>query len=230
MDQPFQLRSHASNSQSFSSTEDTCCCTSVSSSSTKRRAGRTKFKETRHPLYRGVRRRGKGGQHWVCELREPNNNKSRLWLGTFPTPEMAARAHDFAVLALCGRTTKLNFADSARLLPVPPASLGRAAIKRAAAEAARAFHPTPKAGSITSEALKAPSEATASSETTTESNQAGMEFYNDGFHLMDYEWLQANYYASMAEGLLMDPPPLAANELICNEPEREMNFMLWSWS
>uniref|UniRef100_A0A8R7QEM9 AP2/ERF domain-containing protein n=1 Tax=Triticum urartu TaxID=4572 RepID=A0A8R7QEM9_TRIUA len=36
----------------------------------KRPAGRTKFRETRHPVYRGVRRRGNAGR-WVCEVRVP---------------------------------------------------------------------------------------------------------------------------------------------------------------
>ncbi|KAL6853983.1 hypothetical protein ACP4OV_020012 [Aristida adscensionis] len=36
----------------------------------KRRAGRKKFRETRHPVYRGVRARA-GGRRWVCDVGEP---------------------------------------------------------------------------------------------------------------------------------------------------------------
>lgn len=168
----------------------------LASSYPKKRAGRKKFRETRHPVYRGVRQRNSG--KWVCEVREPNK-KSRIWLGTFPTEEMAARAHDVAAIALRGRLACLNFADSAWRLPVP-ASSDPKDIQKAAAEAAEAFRPADQHSDGHSGY-----DAKRGDDQNTEVEK--IEGSENGFY-MDEEAVfgTQKFYANMAAGMMMSPP------------------------
>ena len=176
----------------------------------KKPAGRTKFRETRHPVYRGVRRRGQAGR-WVCEVRVPGGRGSRLWLGTFATPELAARTHDAAAIALSRRGACLNFADSAWLLPpLMPGALSAPELasarelKDAVAEAVDAFQWRSAKDTADDELEEDDAD---SSPGAVPSNDAVFEF-EDVFRFGGMSDA-GSYYASLAQGLLVDPPDAA---------------------
>ncbi|KAJ0614657.1 putative transcription factor AP2-EREBP family [Helianthus annuus] len=184
----------------------------LASRTPKKRAGRKKFKETRHPVYRGVRRRNPG--KWVCEVREPNN-QSRVWLGTYPTAEMAARAHDVAVLAMRGRSACLNFADSVWRLPVPESNNVKD-IQKAAAEAAEAFRQTEEAMELfrqTEDAVVGPNELPEVVVYADEEEMFGMP----------------GYIASMAEGLMVPPPQMVGYANFRDDEDFYVDMSLWGF-
>ncbi|KAK7856028.1 dehydration-responsive element-binding protein 1B [Quercus suber] len=191
----------------------------LASKNPKKRAGRKKFKETRHPVYRGVRR--KNSRKWVCEVREPNK-KSRIWLGTFPTAEMAARAHDVAATALRGRSACLNFADSTWRLPMP-ASAEAKDIQRAAVKVAEMFRPT-EPDKVFGDELRLMGKNAVSVLTTAEATEKEVK----GVFFIDEEAVfgMPRLLANMAEGMLLPPPHYYGGD----DMETDIDMSLWSYS
>ncbi|CAI9771886.1 unnamed protein product [Fraxinus pennsylvanica] len=197
----------------------------LASNNPKKRSGRKKFKGMRHPVYRGVRQRNSG--KWVCEVREPNK-KSRIWLGTFATAEMAARAHDVAAIALRGRSACLNFADSAWKLPVP-ASTDAKDIQKAAAEAAIGNSASwEKAASEAAMAFGQPNSESSEAVSRDDIMEEAASIWPRNAFFTDEEALfgMPGLIDNMAEGLMLLPPYC----MYTDDVEVYADVSLWSYS
>ncbi|KAL8148221.1 ethylene-responsive transcription factor ERF025-like [Apium graveolens] len=174
----------------------------------------------KHPVYRGIRSRsGK----WVAEIREPRKT-TRIWLGTYPTPEMAAAAYDAASFVLKGPDTALNFPaenyNSLLLVPTEPPTAAEIRVAAANAAASRAV--------VISEsvALPAPDQLTQNSNSKVmNENTTGLlkmkEEYVDEEELFD----MPNLLMAMAEGMLVSPP-----RITISPPPSHDSESLWSYS
>ncbi|KAL4298350.1 hypothetical protein GQ457_12G007170 [Hibiscus cannabinus] len=162
------------------------------------------------PCYRGIRCRG---GKWVSEIREPRKT-TRIWLGTYPTPEMAATAYDVAAIALKGPGTDLNFPDM--ILSYPKvASTSATDIRAAAARAAAASR------------LPRPDTTWKQDEGTTSSSCMesgwGVE-YIDEEELLNFP----NLLVDMAGGMLVTPPRINSPPSH-DSPENSDIESLWTY-
>lgn len=160
----------------------------------------------RHPVYRGIRLRSK---KWASEIRKPRET-TRIWLGTYPTAEMAAAAYDVASLALKGPDTTVNFPNLVSTYPLP-ASLSAADIRAAAASAAVAMAPPRQEVGDQAALPQAQS-----------GNEVLQEFVDE-----DELWNMPNLLVDMAEGMLVSPPRMKSTGGY-DSPENSSNDTLWS--
>ncbi|RZC82296.1 hypothetical protein C5167_045082 [Papaver somniferum] len=211
---------------SFDSTHTSSLSTSPSQSSSpsqsaashKKRTGRKKFRETRHPIYRGVRERR--NDKWVCEVREPNS-QSRIWLGTHNSPEMAARAYDVAALALRGESAPLNFEDSLTTLPRAKSASSKD-IQAAVAEATQCF-PLPIDFTVSSLSSSAQSSRHVENVETAPKTSSKAATFLDEEALFNMPSL----LSGMAEGMLLQPPQKG---YISDDGGNNVDCTLWPWS
>ena len=189
----------------------------------KRKGGRKKFTETRHPIYRGVR--SKNGNRWVCEMREPRK-KTRIWLGTYATPEMAARAYDVCALTLRGDYAILNFADSVWRLPRPQSTLAKD-IRIAAFQAAEAFRPSPDVNSHS--VSSSPMSLLPGDSFQDTKNAQGRVSDSPSSLFLDEEafFNMPVFINSMAEGLLLTPPAMKKGFDWDDDMEDDTDLTLW---
>lgn len=184
----------------------------------------------KHPFYRGIRcRSGK----WVSEIREPRKT-TRVWLGTYPTPEMAAAAYDVAALALKGPDTALNFPNSVSAYPVPATSAAsdiRAAAARAAEsiqqrEPSQEAEPKPE-----KEAEEGSTQPRGWAVNEESSSTGGTTSASGGDEFIDEEALlnMPNLLVNMAEGMLVSPPRINTPSSD-DSPGNSDGECLWSYT
>ncbi|KAK6939854.1 AP2/ERF domain [Dillenia turbinata] len=164
--------------------------------------------------YKGVRMRSWGS--WVSEIRAPNQ-KTRIWLGSYSTPEAAARAYDAALICLKGSSANLNFPDST-IHHYPDTVMSPKSIQRVAAAAANSCSdhvttpPSPPPPSSSSPSMSSPSLASSPSDQIDDCFSLMPSYGSDELAAAIEPWYDFNgfqspkFFDQMIHGAFFSPP------------------------
>lgn len=191
--------------------------------------------------FKGVRMRSWGS--WVSEIRAPNQ-KTRIWLGSYSTPEAAARAYDAALVCLKGSSANLNFPTDYHNIPQDVA-MSPKSIQRVAAAAANSFianasddhaavaaPPSSSPAPSSSSTVSSPSMASSPSDQLDDDVSVSLmpsfdQVLNEPMAMMDswynFDGLQSpKFIDQMLNGALFAPP-------VVDDLYEEVDIRLWSF-